>query len=273
MATSIFRTTGRRPTLQAVGAAGFIRDVYTEDEFRTALTEFDARSTGSTTPQGFGVRIMAPITAGSPFVIPSSLPGFVIEGNNITITPTAAMAEVFMIKAFFVTISRVYVQTLVAANAPDAMVVCDPTSTTTGGILQESRIVGSKALIQIASGAGHAGWSVINNQYLAAYATSLGSSVSLLASDGHFVTGNTIVATGAVNAIEVNGGNCRIANNDTNNDAIVVGASGGTSTVSGNIMQGGAITTSASSGKNTVFGNTNCGALTTLATDAVGLNT
>ena len=273
MPASIFRPTGRRPTLQAVGAAVFIRDVYTEDEFRTALTEFEARSTGSATPQGFGVSIKAPITVSSPFVIPSTLPGFVVEGNNVTITPTATITEVFLIKTFFVIISRVYVQTLVAANAPDAMVVCDPTSTTTGGILQDSRIVGSKALIQIVSGAGHAGWSVLNNQYLATNATSSGSSISLLAGDGHFVSGNTIVATGAVNAVEVNGGNCRIVANDTNNDAIVVGASGGTSTVSGNIMQGGAITTSASAGNNTIFGNTDCGTLTTHTTDAVGLNT
>jgi hypothetical protein len=269
VATSIFRDNLRRVNLQPQAAASFIRDVYSDDELRTAITEAVARSTTGDLPQGFGVRIMAPISFSAPYVIPAPVPGFSIDGNNILMTPLASVDAVFVVETYFVRIESVSVYATDPAIVVGALVATTAGTTTTGGSLSMSRMFGASALIRIASSAGQGGWTVSQCSHLLLGAPSSGAGISLLGSDSHIIQGNS---TDATEAIQWFGDGVVVNGNTFSGNA--TGDTGSSSAVfSGNVMGFGDIDVSAADGLNAIFGNTQCGVITNNATDVVGLNT
>lgn len=244
-----------RPAFPSIGQSARFIEVSTEDQLRAALTPRDTTSIAALVAEtGRRIVITMPITLKSPIIIDASLPGTTIESHGkLPIFCGADGIDAFVVRAQLCTIRDLLITspdvTGIAGGAAFARAVVFQAGGDNGRLLDVDAY-GCDSLV-----VGEAGANACHVRGCEVLVTSA-NNANAVTIDGNDwrVTGNLLDGSGTGLAVEVtaNGGRCAIVGNDC-------GTAG--------------ITTSASSGSNTISANTRAGALTTHATDAVGLNT
>jgi len=244
-----------RGVLPPLGLQAVFREVRTEDELRQALTPLDVGTIAALLANtGRRIVIAAPITLKSPIVIPATLPGTTIESHGkLPVFCGVDGIDAFDVRAPLCTIR-------------DLLITSPDVTGTTGGPAFARAVVFK---------AGANNGRLLDVDVYGCDSLVVGED----GADSCHVRGCEVLVTSSnnANAVTVDGTDWRITANTLDGAgtglAVEVTANGGRCAIVGNDCGTAGITTSASAGSNTISANTRGGTLTTLATDAVGLNT